>query len=66
MREADMEEHSEKRDKDIKVIDIQMHHPCSLEALEKEIAAKLRSQHVVDLLCKPGHEVVIRMLSEGN
>ncbi len=60
-----MEEHSQKRDKDIKVIEIQMRQPCSLEALEEEIRAKLNSERVVDLLCKPHHEVIIRMLSEG-
>ena len=60
-----MEEHSQEGDKDIKVIQIQMHRPCSFEALEGELRTKLKSVNVADLLCKPGHEIVILMRSEG-
>ena len=56
---------SENRDKDVRIIDIQVEQPPSMEKIEKEISVKLRSEHVQDLLCTPGDEVVISLRSIG-
>lgn len=61
-----MSERSQIPGKDIHLIEIKFK-PCPpLEKIEEEIRGKLSSQHVKDLLCTPGDEVVIRLRSEGN
>jgi hypothetical protein len=53
------------RDKDIHMIEIKVDHSTSMESIEEEISAKLRGEEVKEMLCTPGDEVVIRLLSEG-
>jgi hypothetical protein len=61
-----MSEGSQNRDKDVWMIDIEVKESASIEKIEEQIDAKLRSRNVKDFLCKRGDEVVIRLMNEGN
>jgi hypothetical protein len=56
---------AQNRDKDIRMIEIEVEKNTSLEEIEEEINEKLRSRHVKEFLCNPGDEVVIYLRSEG-